>query len=129
MFTSNYTVPRIGLEMIVLLCHRSHPRLDQKHTAAVPASLCNKPHEAAPQATSETAHISSGRGPSQRPDPIKLTELPAAWEQPLSSPHNYSLGPVKKPETLSLPHYSHREPKMLHRGSPGCTITKPQRCR
>lgn len=36
--------------------------------------------------------------------PIKL---PAAREQPLSSPHNYSAGPVKKPETLSLLHYSH----------------------
>ena len=36
--------------------------------------------------------------------PIKL---PAAREQPLSSPHNYSAGPVKKPETLSRLHYSH----------------------
>lgn len=34
-------------------------------------------------------------------DPKETHRLPAAQEQPLSSPHNYSVGPVKKPETLS----------------------------
>lgn len=39
--------------------------------------------------------------------PNEAHSLPAAQEPPLSPPHNYSAGPVKKPETLSLLHYSH----------------------
>lgn len=99
----NYTVPLIGLEIL------SHPHLGQKHAAVVPRHvyLCNWPHKTAPRATLQAAPISPGRGPRGQAGPNKAHSLPAAQEQPLSLPHNYSAGPVKKPETLSLLHYSH----------------------
>lgn len=71
--------------------------------------LYNQPLKTEPRATLETAHIRPGRGPKGQARPNKAQRLPTDQEQPLSLPHNYSVGPVKKPETLSLPHYSHRD--------------------
>lgn len=65
-------------------------------------------------------------GPRGQARPNKAHKLPAAQEQPLSSPHNYSAGPVKRLSPCSI---THTLPTILHRGSPGCTTTQLRLCR
>lgn len=85
------------------------PLFESEQATLVPrhVDLWNKPHQKSPQANVHMAPTSPGRHPRRPTRPNKAHRLPAAQKQLLISPHNYSVGPVKRPEMVSLPYYSH----------------------